>query len=195
MYTKQLNEIAFHTQQTDELLEQVIHGAVKNEAASLVRGLIKELDVLLAQEWVAIKGKAIYYNHKIGALLPDLKKFKLGYCTTYYSFEKTSFQKKFYGFTGELPTLAQFEQLFKEERRAELKKKLGWELPEWYSIAGPKAVNRYGHTRMFDCADKYDAYHVPIYSLFSKTEKFSLCFLKQKNFLAQACLGNLFSTI
>lgn len=138
---------------------------------STLNDIVGEIDKFLKESnWIEMNSE-VFYNHAVGGIFPDLKKFEIGKCDTYHNYDPRSFKKNFSGFTGTLMTQMEYNKAFNNQWEY-LNKKYGWGILGRITVANSNlsvyeysiAYNGYNDQKWNGSYSGY-SYHIPIHRL------------------------------
>lgn len=167
MDTKQVGKMQIRPELLKGPLSGLLKDTAKIEAWQLISELIRAIDILLQNDWVAMKNKPVYYNHKVGGVFPDFKSFEIGKCTTYIDFNWQSFKKHFCGLEGRLLSLDEFRTVFLNQFD-QLKQNFGWEISgTHFSLTENNTMKSFARDTesftAFNGPKQVDSYHIPMF--------------------------------
>lgn len=177
MDTKEIEIISIDQEEFNKLASE-IRGNLVDSQIDEVNNWIVEINKSLqnifknSYDWIKIKNKDVYYNNSIYGLFPNFKNFELGYCTTYFSYDETTFKKKFSGNKGQLIELNEFQKCF-AGKISKLNSMFGWELEYTFTIEGNNGytVDRDGrNSYKWSGNYRYDSYHIPVRRFTNKND-------------------------
>lgn len=167
--------------QIEKTQADFIKDARKMEFEKQLENFNNNLDIVLKflkeefaeqQGWIEIKNKDIYFNEDVGGIFPDMQKFELGNCSTYYSVDENTFKGKFSGYTGELITRDEFKSAF-AKKFSIFSDLFKWKIYDYYTVENDAyCLNKDGNNGYkWNGTSRTVSYHIPIVRLKGKSIK------------------------